>query len=478
MGTLHIATRTSVPPATAPGQLPSKGQVDAIAGGKVVLGSSWQSMDEIWPAVDVTNGPLTADSGIVAGLPSTAGLKFIPANQLGAFNYQAMYMIAASAARNAATVGGTRGMYNAPTPRIFGFGTLGSELVGGNMDIGFVADSVKVIPVWSIFNAYDSVTYHDMHMCASHRGGRMKQLNKLPVTSNGGGGVFHRVLQFNEAWQQEYRLFLPGRATFLGVYVDTLASIRASANKQLFLHNGDSWNEPLDATFKSERANQGYRLGSYMCLGISERLSIISGQRWATIAQGGTGPFNDGQGNPGSLSATGTGSTVCWSDSRTNDFVSKFAPRNSIVVDVGGWNAGNLGGTSYKDTFKARLVAGYTKVLALKPDLKFINVGIQPVDISAGDARDLSMQAQAEIPAAFPNNCLGHISLKEMWTDTSKAGPRSVNCIPENMFGVDLYIHHTVGGKDNYAGWVLPRIAQMTCDANYVNAMLGVTVTS
>lgn len=455
-------------PATGPNEAATQADVLA-ASPKVTLGNSWSPMTEIWPAADAVNGPLVSDSAITAGTPATTGLKFIPASQLGAFNYQSMNMIAASSARNPS---GTPALFNAPTPRVYGFGTLGAELIGGNMDIGFVTDSTVVIPLWGIFNAYDSVVNHDMHWCAGPSG-QLKRMTSLPKTSTGGGGVFHRKAVWKEGWTQEHRLFIPGRGYFFGVYIDTMASIRASANTQFYLLNGDSWNEPLDATFKNERAHQGYRLGSYMTLGISEQLSILSGQRFATIGQGGTGPFNEGTGVAGELSYAGTGSSVCWSVSRTNDFIAKYGGRDPIIIDMGGWNAGPLGGTPYKDTFKARLVAGYNQVLALKPDLKFIVAGIQPVDIVDGDARDLSMQAQAEIPAAFPNNCLGYISLKEMWTDKSTAGPRSVNCVPENVFGVNLYIHHTIGGKDNLAGWVLPRLAQMQCDASYVDEMLG-----
>lgn len=462
-----MALKILGPAASSPQEAATRADVLDVSP-KVLLGSSWSSMDGLWPVAHATDGPLISDSAITASAPSpTTGLKFVPASEVGAFNYQSMNMIAASASRNPS---GTPALYNAPTPRTYGFGTLSAEQIGGNMDIGFVTDSTVVIPLWGIFNAYDSVVNHDMHWCVSHRG-QMKQLTALPKTSTGGGGVFHRKAVWKEGWTQEHRLFIPGRGYFFGVYIDTLASIRASANTQFFLLNGDSWNEPLDGCFKNERAHTGYPAGSYMTMGISERLSIMTGQRFATIAQGGSGWFNDGGGGAGALSATGTGTTCNWSVSRTDDFITKYAAKNPIVVDVGGWNDGNLAGTPYKDNYKTRLVAAYNQVLAAKPDLKFIHCGIQPVDISGGDARDLSMQAQAEIPAAFPDNCLGYISLKEMWTDTSASGPRSVYCVPEFTGFFNLYIHHTVGGKDNFAGWVLPRIAKMQCDSEYINSM-------
>lgn len=444
----------------------------------VTLGSFFKPEDQIYPAPAASPAPLTTDGGIVSGQPSpTTGLRFISAADLTAFNYQGMWPAGAPA--GIVTAAGAGCICNADTPRRYSFGTYSGEWQPGTIDLRFVTDSLRVIPIWYNYSGYSGTAYHDQHMMVSDRG-VMKHLsdgsasNGLPRTNAGGTGLYRRELTYDERRPREHRAMFPGFAYFLGVWIDTLATIVKAPNRPLFMHDMDSWNEPLGASWDGTQAGLGFPTGTYMCLGMPQVASFITGCTHGTCAQGGTGEENANGTSGGNLIGyAGSLSSAMWTDSRVNDFLTKFGPQYPIKVDIGGWNDDTSLGTPYRTTYAARVQARYAKTIAnsavVGRDIKMINVGIQPVEYTDGSARDLSQLGQADAAALFPANVLGHVNLKGMWPDRSSSGARSIYCYSQG----GIWIHMNLGGNYSVSSYIWSQIAQMKCSRSYIAAALS-----
>lgn len=473
MGDLAFASN---PTDALGGSLPKQSDV----GGFVTLGSRFLKEKLAHPLPAAAPAPLITDGGIADGQPaSTTGLKFIPWTNLDAFNYQGNFMAAAGTpvTANFSLNPGALGQ-NQSTPRRYAFGTFTGEPLGSTLDFRFMTDSTRVIPVWVNFTGYSGTAYTDMHMMVEHEG-QMKHLSSnntvidgLPRTqSSTGSGVKRRELLFSDRRMRRMRAIMPGLCYFAGVWIDTLATIRKTPNLDLYMHNGDSWNEPNNASF-SDNPGGGMPSGSYMCLGLPQYLSFETGAAHGSYAQGGTGEANaNGTSNTASTYAgtDGPGSSM-WTDSRVNDIVAKFGPQFPIELDIGSKNDGNLLGTPYKTTYKARMQARITKLIARSVaagrEIKVISVGIQPADWTPGDGspEDLSEQGQAEVPALFPGVVLGFVSIKNMWDAKSTSGQRSILCLAQG----GLYLHLNVSGYISVAGHIAAGIAPLTISANYL----------
>jgi len=94
----------------------------------------------------------------------------------------------------------------------------------------WATDSKRVIPVWYNYNGYSTINYTDQHMLVED-GDVMKHLSSgstqdgLPRTSTSGLGIKRRELTYNQMRWRSHRMMLPGFCYFMGVYIDTLATI-------------------------------------------------------------------------------------------------------------------------------------------------------------------------------------------------------------------------------------------------------------
>lgn len=452
-----------------------------IPTGQVALGSRFRRQKAIHPLPGASPAVLTSDGGLAAGgVSATTGLKFIPWSNLEAFNYQGMFMQAAvsqvtdAASQSAGALG-----INACTPRKFNYGTFSNEFLGGTIDFRFLTDSTRVIPQWFHWADYIGSNYQDCHVMVEHEG-EMKHLSSnnttadgLPRSATSGSGFKRRELQFLDRREKEIRVMLPGPSFLQGVWIDTKATIRKPPNKDLFMHNGDSWNEPMGASF-SDNPGGGFPSGSYMCLGMPQWLSFETGQAHGTYAQGGTGRWNGGVSGSDSSTYTGTGNSSMWTDARVNDALTKFGPQFPIELAIGSWNDGDRPGTPYKANYKAREIARDTKLfsrsIAAGRDFKLIDIGIQPADWTPGDGgfRDLSEQGLAEVPAAmealYPGMHLGYGSIKNMWDNKGTGGQRSILCLSQS----GIYIHLNVSGYQSVCGYLAAIIGSIKCPTNYL----------
>lgn len=451
-------------------------------GGTKALQEDWYSELERWPGVDAANGPITGDTGVVSGdLPvgSQTGMRFIPWDAVDnvtgqpLFNFQGM--VPAVAPANIQSAAGRTCLLNAFTPRWFN-GTTG-QYYNGNQSIRAGIASAKVVPVWYCAQGQLSATKLDMHVLASHRGKAMHfssgataagvpVVDGLPNGVTGGSGTYRREITYADHRYREHRFLLGGNGYFLGVWIETMSVIRRPKNKpQLFVSGVDSWQDP-QTWFSSP--GYTYPGGDYQCLPQCVVASFKNGMAWGTDAQGGTGEYNaNGTTGGGADTYAGNRSSAAWSDSRTNWRADWWSGQYPIFVDIGGWNDGSSMTTPYQATYKARVAARVQKTIdkcaAYGRVTRFINVGIQPVNISGPtDAKWLAALGQAEVPGLFPGVVIGHVPMMPMWPDTSTAGRDFY------MYQGD-HIHLIAAGDDAVSGFYTDPIGEMLIDQAYLN---------
>lgn len=450
------------------------------AGGGVAvksLESDWYSELERYPVVDAANGPMTGDGGIVSGdLPvgSQTGMRFIPWDAVDnvtgqpIFNYQGM--IPNVAPSNIQTAAGRTCLLNAFTPRWFNGST--GQYYNGVQSIRVGIASTKVVPVWYCGQGQISATTVDMHVLVEH-GGKNKHLSSAsnivdgyPRQASGGSGTYRRELTYAEHRYREHRFILGPNGYFLGCWIDTLSVIRRPKNKpQLFVTGVDSWQDPQTVVGNGA----GWLDRDYQCLPQCVVASFKNGMAWGTDGQGGTGEYNANGTSGGDVDTyNGHRSSAAWSDSRVNwraDYWSKQFP---IFVDVGGWNDGSSMTTPYQTTYRTRVAARVQKTIdrcgAYGRATRFVNVGIQPVDITGPtDKKWLGALGQAELPGLFPGVVIGHVPLMPMWPDTSTSGPRDLYCNNADN------IHLVAVGDDAVAGFYVDGMGGFKIDQAFLN---------
>lgn len=458
-------------------------------GGSQPMGSYFKREWTIHPPC-ASSGPIVSDSGLVAGdLSVTTGMVFIPWNQLDTvlsqplFNFQGM--VPAQAPANIITalhaISGFSSktcMMNAGTPRWY-FGNAG-QYYNGNMDIRVGISSVNVVPVFYVGQGQISATTVDNHMlvqCGSqnmHLSSTPTAADGLPTTLTGGNGVYHRQIVNVRNEYKEYRFLAGANSYFLGVWVDTLAVITRPANKPIvFPHGVDSWQD--GQTWLTDGYNWN---GEYQCLPQCTVASFHTGMCHGTDGQGGTGELNP-NGTTGGDSPTydGNRSSMAGSDSRCNWRAKYFGPQYPTYADIGGWNDGSRLSTPYQANYATTVAARMTKTIAahaaLSNDCRFVNVGIQPVDISGtSDAKWLAALGQAEMPGLFPGVCLGHVPLMAMWGDTTTTGPRSIYCAASD----GLLIHLRLIGSYMVCGYIWDKAAAFMIDDAFVAKTMAANV--
>jgi hypothetical protein len=474
MANLHLASNPVSP----------QGPLGSSAGATIALNSQWRREKDIYPIVNATTGPLTADSGVVSGdLSTTTGLRFIPWTAVDqvtgqpVFNYQGM--VPTNAPANIITAAGRTPMLNAFTPRWFNGST--GQYYNGVQSIRVGIASARVVFVWYTAQAQISATNVDMHVMVEH-GGSNKHLSSsssvadgLPTVGGGGSGTYRRDLTYVDSRYREHRLILGPNSYFLGVWIDTMSVIRRPKNRpQMFVHGVDSWQDPQTVVGNGT----GFTGRDYQCLPQAIVSSFHTGMCHGIDGQGGTGEYNANGTSGGDVATySGNRSSAAWSDSRVNWRANWYSSQYPIFADIGGWNDGTSMTSPYQSTYLARVSARVQKTITACQnkgyDCRFVNVGIQGVQITgsvaAGAASDptymkyLASLGQLQLPSSFPGVVLGAVSLMDMWWwDTTSSGPRSIYCNSTDG------IHLLAIGDDAVANWYWERIGEFNIDTAFV----------
>jgi len=436
-------SRQAVPTAVGSAEPTPKAQSDAAAGGYITLGETYDPMTGVWPAVDATNGPLTADAGATATAPSFTGLTLYSWNS-GVFNLQSQNWVAVPTVNGPAA---NQCCANVTTNR----GNYGSSGIGfsSHSDFGFSADTATVILAYWVNTATlngVSTSIHETQLFAEHEG-KMKGIRSMPAFWNSGGGnqMFYRVFTFKEARRRRFRVMMSANCWLAGVYVDTAANIQKTKNLPFWLSFGDSWAEPNNNVFASVGGN-GAVAGttwpntcSLLYSSTDVQFAIATGHAIAQCHHGGTGWVVN---NGGVNATTDTpGFSPFLSISQWNFSWNLWGAKKPMVFVAGGWNDG----TTSAGVYQATVQAGFNRVTASDPLAPIMAAGIQDKAIVAGDGRDLSNTAIGLAVAATPQ-AIGFIDQSRNWPIASG--------IPAADIGPDG-LHPTVKGGDeigqNYA---------------------------
>lgn len=446
---------------------------DAV-NGSVRLGDLFRPMKGVWPAVDATNGPITADSGIVAGGPVTTGLTlYTPASTPAPFNLQSMHLQSYANGVAANSSGSTVWINHNGSRVWWGPSDRAGKPVEGPMDFSFVTDSKVVAVSYFHYAGYSGSAYQDQQWYVEHEG-QQKKLTRLPVSASQ-SGVCHRRVTYLESRQREHRIVLPAQCWLIGVWVEANATIRKAPNRPLLLLNGDSWNEPNGGVIQSPAGGAWGSGGTFRTYYLPDAIREHTGFAVANIAQGGTGYFNCNDGAARAENyADSVGNTVFFGQGRISDAAAKYFARNPILWTVGGWNDGSLGGASpsYQAAYQARVASGIARCKAAKPDLKMMFSTIQPAASSGtvyDDFRYASTLGQIAAAAAEPANVIGVVNQEQMWLNMSTGGQRGANVGPDTL-------HLTAKGADSVAGWNIAAAAGFVVPRAYLDACLAFDV--
>lgn len=418
-----------------------------------------------------SSSPLSADTGIVAGLPSTTGKVFAQWNS-GVFNLQSQHWVAAPAA---ATDGSRSACQNVTTPRVYSSGPLVSQPVGSFFDINFQTDSPHVGVLYYFNNAYTARLYHDMHWLVEDSG-KLQQVTAYPATSPGGLGWYSRTLSFNEARMRDHRISLPGDAVFAGIYIDTPYQIAPTANKWVIALNGDSWNEAAGGVLASPMGG-AYPTGTYEVMNLPQALMLAWGCAVIPIAQFGTGRFTANNNALASHTYNSYGNTTFEGDARIADYAAKFAGSGALILTIGGWNDAAYNGSPYHDTYMTECQRGIDAWQSAIPGVQLLYVGIQPGDISGSDSRYLNNQGLKDACASRASNVVGFIDQLPMWYDvatgwtgTTWPGFGSPPTLRSNNVNPADQLHLTVKGANMVSRWITDRAKHIPVLQSYIEA--------
>ena len=476
MGTRYEASGARFPTPTAPTDIANKSYVDNNAGGTVTLGELYQPLRGTWPAVDATNGPLTADAGITSTAPSFTGLTLYPWNS-GKFNTQSQNWSAVPSSNGPTT---NQVCQNTTTNRGNNYASTGLGFPC-HSDFSFVADAATVIIAYWQTTTFPaalgtSSSYHEVQIFAEHEG-VMKGIRDAPaVWPNGSGGnqMYYRVITFKQARRREFRVMLSAGCWFAGVYIDTGAQISKAPNRPILMGCfGDSWAEPVGNVFNSLGGN-GSQAGVTWPTGCSQLYSnsalqyaIATGFAVAIGNQGGTGWIVTNGSNLSATDPAVVGFTSFASQNQVDYFWNTWGAKNPMAFVGGGWNDG----TSYSTaTYQAAVDAGLRRLLAKNSAMPILVEGIQNKSITVGDGRDLANTGIANAVAAlktagynmcgFVNN-LGDSLFSGQYVDlwTADIGPDG--------------LHPTVKGGDFIGTNRAKASARFTVPRSFVNTTLA-----
>lgn len=410
----YVGTRTKFPTATDPTDFATLGALTAAAGGPVALGDLYRPMLGVWPAVDATNGPLTADAGITNVAPSFTGLTYYGWNS-GRFNAQSQNWSVVPTS-NGPTV--NQCCQNTTTNRGNNYGSTGLGYPS-HSDFSFVADTATVIIAYwqtTSFNAANGVysSYNECQVFAED-GGQMKGIRQMPAVwphGTGGNQMMYRVLTFSQALRREFRVMLSAGDWLAGVYVDTGAQMSKAPNRPILMGCfGDSWAEPIGNVLNFNGGNSA-QAGVTWPTGCSQLYSntalqyaIASGFAVIIGHQGGTGWFATANSGLSSTDPAVIGATTFASQNQADYFWNNWGSRNPMAGVFGGHNDGSYTTAVYQ----AQVDAGLRRLLAKNPAMPILVEGIQNKYAAAGNGYDLNNRGIANaviaLKAAGYNMC-------------------------------------------------------------------------
>jgi len=480
VGTQYSPSRLQVAAPSAAAEVGTKGLIDAGAGGYVALGELYRPMTGSWPAVDATNGPLTADAGITNVAPTLTGLTQYKWNS-GKFNTQSQNWVAVPTSNG---VSANQCCQNVTTPRGNNYASTGLGFPC-HTDFSFIADTAKVIVVYyqtttGMANQGISTSAHEVQIFAE-QDGVMKGIRSVPAQwPNGSGGnqLFYRVITFKEARKREFRVMLSVGCWLDSVYIDTGGQISKAPNRPvLFGCFGDSWAEGAGNVFSSVGGN-GSVYGttwpsnaSLLYSNTAIQYAIATGFACIIMNQGGTGYVNSngaGQNEDSSVA----GFTPFISTGQVDYFWTTFGSRYPCALVAGMWNDGTAATAApITTTFAALATKGYNKLLAKDANMPIMVQGCQCKSITVGDGRDqantglknavAALQAAGKPMLGFIDDLADYGNNGSVYTDIW-----SVDIGPDGL-------HPTVKGGDNIGQRRAKRSAQFLIARSRVAQMIA-----
>lgn len=449
------------PPPTTPPTTPPTSDGSTITLGELTT-----------PSDGVLSGVVSANSGIVGGLPSTTGKVFAQWDS-GVFNLQSQHWVPAPAA---ATDGSRSACQNVTTPRTYSSGPLANQPVGSYFDINFQSDSPHVSALYYYQNAYTGRLYHDVTWEVEDNG-KLGQVSALPATSTGGLGWYTQTLTFADSRMRDHRIWLPGDAVFAGIYIDTPYQIAPTANKWLVALNGDSWNEAAGGVLASPLGG-AYPTGTYETMNLPQALAMAWGCAVIPIAQFGTGRFIANNNAVSNHTTNVNGNTTFEGDLRISDYASKFSGSGALILTIGGWNDASYNGAPYHDTYMAECQRGIDAWKTAIPGVQLLYVGIQPGDITGvNDPRYLNNQGLKDACASRASNVAGFIDSMPMWYDlavgwtgTSWPGFGAPATLRSNNVNNTDTLHLHAKGANMVSKWITDRAKHIPLQRTYIEA--------
>lgn len=466
VGTQYSPSRLQPAAAGTANDAGSKGYIDLNAGGTITLGQTYKHMKGVWPAVDATNGPLTADAGLTNSAPSFTGLTLYPWSS-SVFNKQSQNWVAVPAANGPAL---NQCCANVTTNR----GVYGSTGIGfaGISDFSYIADTAKVIVAYWVSNSAMpgvSTPHHEVQIFAELEH-EMKGIRTAPALwANGAGGgnqMFYRVVTFKEARRRRFRVMLSGNCWLAGVYVDSDARMKKAPNLPFCIDFGDSWEEPSGNVFSSVGGNgaiagvtyPGSASLLYSNLGVQWALS--TGWAVALCNHGGTGWV----GNNGGVASTvdSPGFTGFLGISQWNFSFNLWGSRKPLIRVNGGWNDGDTPVSApIRANYAAVVQAGLNRVVNSDSLAPILVAGVQDNSITAGAGRDLCNSGISDACAATPQ-VIGFVNQVDDWPSAN---------LPAKDVGPDN-LHPTLAGGDDHGENYAQQSAQYVITRARLNQML------
>lgn len=450
--------------------------------GKVTRASLYRNMRGVWPAADVTNGPLTVDSGITSTSPSTSGMRFVQWDS-GKFNTQSQNLVAVPSSNGPASGAACQ---NTTTDR----GNFGSSGIGTpcHTDVSFVTDSAKIIPVYwqnPTGSAGVNTSYHEVQIFAEIEG-QMKGIRRMPAAWPGGAAsnqTFWRPVSFLEAKSREITVMLSANCWLMGVWIDSTANIMKAPNRPLLdAFHGNSWGEPNGNVFSFFGGNGavvgvGFNQASllYSCVPIQNRLT--SGAAAILCNQGGTQWVNANGSGISRDDATTKGFTSTWSQNQVNFLWSTFGSRYPTAIAIGNYNDGDnpVAGTgttlrnNYRDVVLYAIDKLVTRFTTGGPALAKIPIilgGGEPKLAVAGANRDLTNLGILDAGALRPNNVIGTFNFFLDWPTSTTTADITPKLGPDGL-------HPLVGGAEAIGDNQAKRMGAFLMDSTWVNATLA-----
>lgn len=277
------------------------------------------------------------------------------------------------------------GCKNAPTPRqVLGVAP------GHVLEFEFEFNDDKLDIMVNATDAFDMQVYVT-------EGGQTFKLRDKPLAWVGGGYKFRNIL-FADRDPRQIRVVMAGGVNFTQLNHEARAVVRPSKDRPFIITDGDSYFESIHAL----------NLGSdetYYAYGNCDAIFEATGFAQGRHAEGGTGAFNNGDGNARTDDTPSAVASSRWGSAQRIAKIAVDLGRNTPVAYLcnGTINDGPLSGG--KAPMKARLLQIWEALNAVDPDLPIIHIGPEPYNggVTPGSSHDLNRQAMIEGLAGYAN---------------------------------------------------------------------------